>query len=102
LLPTPLPRRYYLNGNDAYRLKLLLPAAPQQEQHHREQGQEGEADEAWVAEQIQRLGVGGHRVQAAAGQQPTQGEPAQQPAQQQQGQQRSQQQEGNAAVASEP
>ncbi len=64
--------RYYLNGNDAYRLKLLLPLSPQQERHHRQleqEQQEGDEDAAWVAEQIQQLGVGGSRVQAA--EQPT-------------------------------
>ena len=83
-------RRYYLNGNDAYRLKLLLPLSPQQERHHRQLEQEAleeDEDAAWVAEQIQRLGVGGSRVQEA--EQP----PSLPPQQQQQQQQLEEQQQ---------
>lgn len=53
--PRPVLRRYYLNGNDAFRLKLLLPPHPSQAQHHQEQAVD---DEAWVAQEIQRLAVG--------------------------------------------
>ncbi|KAL4854900.1 N-alpha-acetyltransferase MAK3 [Chlorella vulgaris] len=47
-------RKYYLSGSDAYRLKLLLPAAPER------QRQELEA-----AQQLQQLGLGDNDGQTA-------------------------------------
>lgn len=43
--PGPAPCRYYLNGDDAYRLKLLLPLALEREEELRVQQEQQMAAE---------------------------------------------------------
>lgn len=52
-------QRYYLNGNDAFRLKLLLPQGSQKAALDRQD------DESWVVQQMQRLGVQADEMQCA-------------------------------------
>ena len=58
----PWCRRYYLNGNDAYRLKLLLPPAALPSAAEQDPP---EQSDVWAAQQLQQLSLAGQRESPA-------------------------------------